>query len=270
MKDALPEGTWSRWILAAVAYGLFSVFPALLILRYVLQIDLAILMAVLVVQAVMFIIFRKKFYETAAGMVSAVYGLLKPDTEHTNGGVGLKSHEVIIGKEEVHALSALMFCLAAMTILLVGFFSSWDLDLRLSVEGFIKFVGLLLAIYIVHEALHGLAAMAWGKIPFRSLHFGINTRLMALYCHADKPMTLSAFRAFALLPIIVTTPIAVLVLLLDPALWSLFLLSATFAGGAGDVMVFFKARRYDNDTWIQDHLSEVGFTIYPAGETPAP
>ncbi len=269
MTDILHTRTWRGWVLAAIAYVLFSVAPVLLILRYVIQIGLAVLMAVLVVQAISFIIFRRKFYETAAGMVSAVCGLLKPDTEHTNGGVGLKSHEVIFDKEEVHALSALMFCLAAMTILLVGFFSSWDLDLRLSFGGFIKFVGLLLAIYIAHEALHGLAAMAWGKIPFRSLHFGINTRLMALYCHADKPMTLSAFRVFAVLPMIVTTPIAVLVLLWDPALWSLFLLSATFAGGAGDVMVYSKARRYDNDSWIQDHSSEVGFTMFPAGETPA-
>ncbi|MDE3001198.1 MAG: DUF3267 domain-containing protein [Gemmatimonadota bacterium] len=268
MKDVLSGGTWSRWILAAITYALFSVLPAMLILRYVIQIDLAVLMAVLVVQAVLFIIFRRKFYETAAGMVSAVCGLLKPDIEHTNGGVGLKSHEVIFDKEEVHALSALMFCLAAMTILLVGFFSSWDLDLRLSLGGLIKFVGLLLAVYIGHEALHGLAAMAWGKIPFSSLHFGINTRLVALYCHADKPMTRSAFRAFAVLPIIVTTPIAVLVLLLDPALWSLFLLSATFAGGAGDIMVFLRVRRYDNDAWIQDHASEVGFITFPPGETP--
>ena len=62
MKDVLPGGTWSRWILAAISYALFSVAPALLILRYVIQFDLVILMAVLVVQAFSFIIFRKKLY----------------------------------------------------------------------------------------------------------------------------------------------------------------------------------------------------------------
>ena len=76
MKDVQPGGTWSRWILAAVMYVLFSVLPALLILRYVVQIDFAILIAVLVSQAVSFIVFRKKFYATAAQLVTAVRGLL--------------------------------------------------------------------------------------------------------------------------------------------------------------------------------------------------
>ena len=77
MKDVLSGGTWRGWVFAAILYVLFSVLPALLILRYVIQIDLAILMAVLVVQAVSFIVFRKKFYVTAAQMATAVCGLLE-------------------------------------------------------------------------------------------------------------------------------------------------------------------------------------------------
>ena len=77
MKDVLSGGTWRGWVLAAVLYVLFSVVPALLILRYVIQFDLAILMAVLVVQAVSFIAFRKKFYVAAARMVTAVRGLFE-------------------------------------------------------------------------------------------------------------------------------------------------------------------------------------------------
>lgn len=268
MKDALPEGTWSRWILAAVAYGLFSVFPALLILRYVIQIDLAILMAVLVSQAVLFIIFRQKLYETAAVMVSAVCGLLESSPGESESSQDHEVTEVTLESQEIHSICFLMFWIAGMSVIGVDALLPWAIELRFPLADLWKLIGGLIALYVIHEALHGLAAMAWGKIPFSSLHFGINVRLMAFYCHADKPMTLSAYRAVALLPLIVTTPAAALNLLINPAIWSVLLLCATFAGGAGDVMVFFKARRYDNDTWIQDHLSEVGFTMFPAGETP--
>ena len=269
MKDVLPGGTWRRWVLAAVLYVLFSVLPALLILKYVIQIDLAILMAVLVVQAVSFIIFRKQFYVAAARMVSAVCGLLESGPGAIEPGQESNVTEVILEKNEMYSLYFLMFWISGMSVIGVDALLPWAIELRFPLADLWKLIGGLIALYVIHEALHGLAAMAWGKIPFRSLHFGINVRLMAFYCHADKPMTLSAYRTFVLLPLIATTPAAVLVLSFDPAIWSVLLLCSTIAGGAGDVMVFFKARGFDNDSWIQDHLSEVGFTMFPAGETPA-
>ena len=268
MKYILHTGTWSRWILAAISYALFSVLPALLILRLVIQIDLAILMAVLVVQAVMFIIFRKKFYETAAVMVSAVCGLLESGPGEIEPGQDSNVTEVILERQEMYSICFLMFWISGMSVIGVDALLPWGIDLRFPLVDLWKLIGGLIALFVIHEALHGVAAMAWGKIPFRSLHFGINVRLMAFYCHADKPMTLSAYRVVALLPLIATTPAAVLILSFDPAIWSVLLLCATFAGGAGDVMVFLKARRYDNGSWIQDHLSEVGFTMFPAGRHP--
>lgn len=268
MKDVLPGGAWSRWVLAAVLYVLFSVLPALLILRYVIQIDLAILMAVLVVQAVSFIVFRKKFHVAAARMVTAVCGLLESSPGEIEPGQDSNVTEVILEKQEMYSICFLMSWISGMSVIGVDALLPWAIEFRFPLIDLWKLIGGLVALFVIHEALHGIAAMAWGKIPFSSLHFGINVRLMAFYCHADKPMTLSAYRAVALLPLIVTTPAAVLVLSFDPAIWSVLLLCSTFAGGAGDIMVYFKARRYDNDSWIQDHLSEVGFTLFPAGETP--
>ncbi|MDE2886860.1 MAG: DUF3267 domain-containing protein [Gemmatimonadota bacterium] len=269
MKDIIHTRSRRGWVFAAISYTLFSVLPALLILRYVIQINLAIMTAVLVSQAVLFIILRKKLYETAAVMVSAVRGLLESSPCEIQPGQDSNVTEVILEKQEMHSLCFLMFWITGMSAIGLDALLPWAIELRFSLVDLWKLIGGLIALFVIHEALHGIAAMAWGKVPFRSLHFGINVRLMAFYCHADQLMTLSAYRAVALLPLIATTPAAVLILSFDPAIWSVLLLCATFAGGAGDVMVFFKARRYDNDSWIQDHLSEVGFTIFPAGETPA-
>lgn len=268
MKDVLPGGTWSRWILAAISYALFSIAPALLILRYVIQFDLVILMAVLVVQAFSFIIFRKKLYETAAGMVTAVGGLCESNPGGIEPGQDSNVTEVILEKHEIYSLCFLMFWISGMSVIGADALLPWAIELRFPLVDLWKLIGGLIALFVIHEALHGIAAMAWGKIPFSSLHFGINVRLTAFYCHADKPMTLSAYRAFALLPLIVTTPAAVLILSFDQAVWSVLLLCATFAGGAGDVMVYSKARRYDNDSWIQDHPSEGGFYVLSSREAP--
>ena len=269
MKDGLSRGTWRGWGFAAISYALFSVLPALLILRYVIQIDLAILMAVLVVQAVSFIVFRKKFYVTAAQMATAVCGLIESSPREVDSIQDHAVTEVILESQEMYSLCFLMFWISGMSVIGVDALLQWAIEPRFPLADLWKLIGGLIALFVIHEALHGLAAMAWGKIPFRSLHFGINVRLMAFYCHADKPMTLSAYRAFALLPLITTTPAAVLILSFDPAIWSVLLFCATFAGGAGDVMVYSRIRRYDNDIWIQDHRSEIGFHVLPAGEMPA-
>ncbi len=269
MKDFLPGGMWSRWILTAILYGLFSVLPAMLILRYVFQIELAILLAVLVVQAVSFIIFRGKFFVTAAGMVTALSVLLEASTGEIDTAENQKVSEVVFYKEDIHNLSFLMLWFSGMSIVVVDALLLWAIELQFPLADLWKLIGCIIALFVTHEAIHGLAALTWARVPIRSLHFGINWRLGALYCHADRPMKVCAFRVFAVLPMIVTAPVAGLVLLWDPAIWSVLLLSVTFAGCAGDVMVLLRARRYDNDRWIQDHPSEVGFIIFPAGETPA-
>lgn len=269
MKDVLPGGMWSRFFVTAILYAFFSIAPALLILRYVVQLNNTILIAVLVGQAFSFIFLRRRFYVAAERMLTAVRGLIESSSGGIESSQDPKVTEVILVNDEICNLSFLMFWISGMTIVLVDALLPWAIELQFPLADLWKMIGCIIALFVTHEALHGLAAMAWGKIPFRSLHFGCNWRLKALYCHADRPMTVSAYRAFALLPLIVTTPAAALILSLDPAIWSVLLLCATFAGGAGDVVVYCKARRYDNDRWIQDHPSEVGFIIFPAGETPA-
>ena len=269
MKDILHTETWRRWILTAILYAFFSVLPALLILRFVIRIEFAILMAVLVCQAVSFIIFRRKFHATAARMVTAVCVLFEASRGEIDTAENQKVSEVIFNKEDIHNLSFLMLWFSAATSVVVDALLPWAIELQFPLADLWKLIGCIIALYVTHEALHGLAALTSARVPIRSLHFGINWRLGALYCHADRPMKVCAFRVFAVLPMIVTTPVAGLVLLWDPAIWSVLLLSVTFAGCAGDVMVLLRARRYDNDRWIQDHPSEVGFIIFPAGETPA-
>ena len=268
MKDTVPGGTWRLFFLTALLYACLSVAPALLFVKYVLNLDNSILLAVLVGQAFSFIILRRTLSASAERMLRAVCGLIRSNSGEIKGVEDRNPGEVVIDKDEVYQLSALMFWLSAMIVVMVRFSLSWEVDLRLSFGGLFKFAGYLIVVYVFHEALHGIAAMAWAKIPFQSLHFGFNRRLIALYCHADRPMAVSAYRAFVLLPIIVTAPAAALVLWSDPSIWSLLLFSGTVAGCAGDVMVYFQVRRLDNDRWVTDHPSDIGFRIFPEGETP--
>ena len=116
---------------------------------------------------------------------------------------------------------------------------------------------------ILHEVLHAFAAILWGKVPWSSLHFGFKWQWGAFYCHCDMPMKMNTYRIFVIFPLIVTTPIAVLIWWLDPSIWSLLFFSLTIAFCAGDVLIFLKVWQVKNDQWVHDHPSEFGSIIRP-------
>ncbi len=132
-----------------------------------------------------------------------------------------------------------------------------------------KLLGCLFLYIIFHELLHAFPAMMWGKVPWRSIHFGFKWQWMVFYYHCDKPLKIGIFRLVTLFPLIVTAPIAGLILWLDPSAWSLLLFCITIAGCAGDVLIFFKIRQVENDKWVQDHPSEIGCDILPESKAMA-
>ena len=257
-------GTWKRLIVAAALFGMLSVAPAMLILRYVLDLDYAIVIGVLTGMSTYFLMSRKTLCAYGDRFQSIIRDIFTSGTGEEDRNNAQKPIDVGLDIEDVGIIFMLMFWTAFASGILAGDALSREIDIRLTFNDLLKFPGYLIAFYVFHEALHGLAALCWGKIPIQSLHFGIFRRWVALYCHVDRPMTVGVYRVFALLPLIVTTPAAGLILWWDPAIWSLLLFSLTFCGCAGDVLLFFKVRRFENDRYVHDHPSELGFRILPA------
>ena len=122
-------------------------------------------------------------------------------------------------------------------------------------------MGSIFLLIIFHEALHAVAALLWGKVPWSSLHFGFKWRWLAFYCHCAKPLKVNTYRIFALLPLIVTTLIAGLILWLDPSIWALLFFGGDSICLCGRCLAVFQDRQVENDKWVQDHPSEPGFYI---------
>ena len=131
-------------------------------------------------------------------------------------------------------LSLVMFFVAVNAVLVVHWgLSRWNIDLQPDNSNRWVFLGSLVTLVVVHEALHAVAALLWGKAPFSSIRFGYKLKWLIAYCHCASPMRMGVFRKFALLPLAVTVPVTFVLLLLDPSLWTLVLFSLAFSACAG-------------------------------------
>ncbi|MDE3001199.1 MAG: DUF3267 domain-containing protein [Gemmatimonadota bacterium] len=166
-------------------------------------------------------------------------------------------------------LSLAMFFVAVNLVLVAdGYSSGWNIDFQTADFDLWLFLGSLVLLVFVHEALHALAALLWGKASFSSIRFGHNLKWLVAYCHCSSPMRMGAFRRLLLLPLAVTVPVAGLFLLLYPSLSTLLLFCLSFSACAGDVLIEFKVQNFPADLWVQDHPSEVGCYVWPEGHSP--
>lgn len=132
---------------------------------------------------------------------------------------------------------------------------------------------IIIAIYIVglfaHEGLHALGAILFGKCSPKDIKFGVNLKQFMLYCHANKPMTVNAYRGLLLLPVIVTGIIPLIISTVFGNVFLLVVFSLLVSGGAGDFIMFFSLTKYKKDQLILDHPSAPAYYLYyPADSLP--
>ena len=156
--------------------------------------------------------------------------------------------EIRVNKIYMYILSLILLWFFFSIVLLADtMLSSWEIEMRFTHTDQWKLWGSIFLLIIFHEALHAVAALLWGRVPWSSIHFGVKWRSLMFYCHCDKLLKVNTFRILVLLPLIITTPIAGLIWWLDPSLWSLLLFSLTIAFCSGDVLMFFKVRQVENE-----------------------
>ena len=259
------DHTWKGLICGVVLYMLFVVAPVIIILRYFLNIDYGSLM--IGVFLIYFIIKRKMYWAQGDRAIALTLSFFRSNAKNKNN-IKEFNHDkdqnilkVDLDKDGIFHM--LMFYFAFGIAIAVQFLFFGEIEFRFPGIDIWKLLGCICLVIILHEALHGFAALLWGRVPWRSIHFGVNWRQFMFYCHCDKPMKVNTWRIFVLLPLITTAPIAGLIWWLDPSIWSLLFFSITVAFCSRDVLLFFQTRQVENDKWIQAHESEPGFYILP-------
>lgn len=120
------------------------------------------------------------------------------------------------------------------------------------------FVLIVLAGVVVHELIHGVTWALFGRKPWSSIKFGVQTRTLTPYCHVKEPIEVSAYRIGAFMPglLVGVLPFIYSLVTGDPN-WFWFSLIHTSASG-GDWLVLWLLRNVKKGSLVEDHPSQAG------------
>ena len=124
-------------------------------------------------------------------------------------------------------------------------------------------VALVLGI-LVHEFIHGISWVLFGRKPLSSIKFGFQWKTLTPYAHLREPVEVNAYRLGAFLPgFILGILVYLLSLVLGDGNLFLFGLLHTSAAG-GDWLVLWLLRHVKGGTLVEDHPTNAG--CYVIGE----
>ena len=115
---------------------------------------------------------------------------------------------------------------------------------------------------VVHEALHAVGMVQFGKISWRDIRFGIMWWALMPYCHCTVPLSIRAFRRMALLPLWITGGMTLACLQVFPSDLLALVTGFTVAASVGDVWIVAKLRRFNEDWLVADSPSEIGCDVF--------
>lgn len=113
----------------------------------------------------------------------------------------------------------------------------------------------------VHEALHGLVFALYAPGGFRSVSFGFNARLGALYCHCSDPLPVRHYRRAGIAPFLLLGILPLLAAYVTGMVWLKTFGLLLSIGGFGDLLVWLRLLRYPAALHILDHPEKLGFII---------
>jgi hypothetical protein len=155
----------------------------------------------------------------------------------------------------------------SITTLITGALISWHLAKHL--PGYQPFQGIDILFFILgvpaliafHEAVHAAAWMCFGGLPLKAFEFGIIWRGIMPYCHCKEPLTVRIYRYGAVMPLVLTVPVFITLLLLKPTWWTALLASLSLSGCLGDVWLFKKLAAMKRDDLVLDCPDEAGCDV---------
>lgn len=133
-------------------------------------------------------------------------------------------------------------------------FSIWTM-----MGGTVLFAILYIVFIVLHEAFHLIGFMIFGKVPYKSLNYGINLKLGIAYATTNQPLPNHAMKKALLLPFWTTGVLPTIIGFYCNS--TVFVLIGAFliAGAVGDFAMYKELRKYPKDALIQDdpHLPKL-------------
>jgi len=121
----------------------------------------------------------------------------------------------------------------------------------------ILIIAVLLGI-VIHELIHGISWVIFGRKPFSSIKFGFQWKTFTPYAHLKEPLEVNAYRLGAFMPgfiLGILTYIMSLVLGNGDLFW--FSIVHTSAAG-GDWLILWLIRHVKAGMQVEDHPTNAG------------
>lgn len=173
---------------------------------------------------------------------------------------------------KINVLAVVLFFVFALSGLAINLFAAKSPYLATgSVAGDIGLsVGLIAVGLFVHEGIHGLAAIVFGKAKKGEVAFGFKIKDGLLYCHCKKPLEGKAYFVMLILPLIVTGIIPFAICVALGGLMQICVFSLMIAGAAGDIaMACGVIKNGDTERTVLDHPDMTAYyALYPENDLP--
>jgi hypothetical protein len=120
---------------------------------------------------------------------------------------------------------------------------------------------------VVHEALHVVGMLVFGRVSWRSVTGGHRISEGVVYVHTTQPMSARAYRGVLVLPGILTGIVPVLIGWITGSWWLTIYGWLMTTSAVGDIAIIRLIRDLSSDTPVQDHPEKVGMLVLKREET---
>ena len=128
---------------------------------------------------------------------------------------------------------------------------------------FVLLIAILLGI-VVHELIHGISWVMFGRKPFSAIQFGVQWKSLTPYAHLKEPVDVNPYRIGAFLPglLVGILPYFLSLASGDGNLFWFSLILTSAAGG--DWLILWLIRDLKQGTLVEDHPTNAGcYVIEP-------
>ncbi len=142
----------------------------------------------------------------------------------------------------------------------------WGLEFTITLMSLLKFIGFYFLLIFLHELLHGVGFLWFGKVKLTDLKFGFIWKYMVCYAHCKVPISMRAFRMALLLPVLLTGFVPLIIGLVVGNGMLVAISTLLVGGGAGDWLIYRSIHSFSKDTLVKDHKDNIGCTVYFCNE----